>query len=149
MSENKTSLITLTHSLVETQARHQCPQHDVTGALCLVATDRVWAQLPENITNAAQVLAGTHPPAIRALPTWNMPAAHANNAANAVVSVYKEEAVRHRDFTMASSVLITALLVSVGEINRNILNGLPHAEDLHALSAPSDRHHDPQSWCRL
>ncbi len=98
------------------EARHQCPQHDITGALCLVATDLVLAQLPENITTAAQVLAGTHPPTIRARPTWDMPAAHANNAANAVVSVYKEEAVRHRGFTMASSVLTTALflLASVG-----------------------------------
>ena len=91
MSENKTSTITLTHSLAfdprthfddwledaETQARHQCPQHDATGALTLVATNLVWAQLPDNITNAAQVLAGTHPPNIRARPTWDMPAAHA------------------------------------------------------------------------
>jgi hypothetical protein len=90
MSENNTSTITLTHSLAtdprthfddwledaETQARPQCPQHDATGALCLVATDRVWAQLPDNITNAAQVLAGTHPPTIRARPTWDLPAAH-------------------------------------------------------------------------
>ncbi len=58
MSENKTSTITLTHSLAtdqrahfddwledaETQARHQCPQHDATGALTLVVTDRVWAR---------------------------------------------------------------------------------------------------------
>jgi hypothetical protein len=163
MSENKTSTITLTHSLaidprkhfedwledVETQARHQCPQHDITGALCLVATDHVWAQLPDNITNAAQVLAGTHPPTIRARPTWDMPAAHPNNAAAAVVSLYKEETARHRDFSMASSALTTALLVSVGEANRNTLKtAFPHAEDLHALSAPSDRHHDPQTWCR-
>jgi hypothetical protein len=135
MSENKTSTITLTHSLaidprkhfedwledVETQARHQCPQHDITGALCLVATDRVWAQPPDNTTNAAQVLAGTHPPTIRARPTWDMPAAHPNNAAAAVVSLYKEETARHRDFSMASSALTTALLVSVGEANRNTL----------------------------
>jgi hypothetical protein len=86
-----------------------------------VATNLVWAQLPDNITNAAQVLAGTHPPNIRAHPTWDMPAAHANNAAAAVVSLYKEEAARHRDFSMASSALTTALLVSVGETNRNIL----------------------------
>ena len=135
MSENKTSTITLTHSLaidprkhfedwledVETQARHQCPQHDITGALCLVATDHVWAQLPDNTTNATQVLAGTHPPTIRARPTWDMPAAHPNNAAAAVVSLYKEETARHRDFSMASSALTTALLVSVGEANRNTL----------------------------
>jgi hypothetical protein len=86
-----------------------------------VATDLVWVQLPENTTNAAQVLAGTHPPVIRARPTWDMPAAHANNAAAAVMSFYREEAARHRDFTMASSALTTALLVSVGETNRNVL----------------------------
>ena len=136
MSENKISTtITLTHSLaidprthfedwledVETQARHLCPQHDITGALCLVATDRVWASLPDNTTNAAQVLAGTHPRNIRARPTWDMPTAHSNSAAAAVVSLYKEEAARHRDFTIASSALATALLDSVGEVNRNIL----------------------------
>ncbi len=86
-----------------------------------MATDRVWAQLPDNITNAAQVLAGTHLPAIRARPTWDMPAAHPNNAAAAVVSIYKEEAARHRDISMVSSALTTALLVSVGETNRNLL----------------------------
>jgi hypothetical protein len=64
--------------------------------------------------------AGSHPPAIRARPTWDMPAAHANNAAAAVVSLYKEEATRHRDFSMTSRALTTALLVSVGETNRNI-----------------------------
>jgi hypothetical protein len=135
MSENKTSTMTLTHSLAtdprthfddwledaETQARNQCPQHDVTGVLCLVTTDCVWAQLPDNTINAAQVLAGTHPPAIRARPTWDMPAAHPNNTAAAVVSIYKAEAARHRDFSMASSALTTALLVSVGETNRNLL----------------------------
>ena len=136
MSENKISTtITLTHSLaidprthfedwledVETQARHLCPQHDITGALSLVATDLVWASLPDNTTNAAQVLAGTHPRTIRARPTWDMPAAHSNSAGAAVVSLYKEEAARHRDFTIASSALATALLDSVGEVNRNIL----------------------------
>ncbi len=86
-----------------------------------MATDLVWAQLPDNTTNAAQVLADTHPPNIRARPTWDMPAAHPNNAVAAVVSIYKEEAARHRDFSMASSALTTALLVSVGETNRNLL----------------------------
>jgi hypothetical protein len=43
-----------------------------------------------------------------------MLAAHPNNAAAAVVSIYKEEAARHRDFSMASSALTTALLVGVG-----------------------------------
>ena len=127
MSE-PSSTITLSHSLatdsrtnleawledVETQARHQCPQHDETGALSLVVPDRVWAMVPCNI------VAGT-PPTIRARPTWDMPQAHANNAAAAVVSIYREEATKHRDFSKASSALTTALLDSVGEANRTLL----------------------------
>ena len=62
----------------ETAAVNMCPQHDPTGALTLVASDTVWHQQPENLTNAAQVLAR---------PTWDMPTAHANNAASAVVSI--------------------------------------------------------------
>jgi hypothetical protein len=42
-----------------------------------------------------------------------MLAPHLNNAAAAVVSIYKEEAIRHRDFSMGSSALTTALLGSV------------------------------------
>ena len=127
MSELR-STITLSHSLatdprthleawledVETQARHQCPQHDITGALSLVVPDIVWAMVPCNI------VAGT-PPTIRARPTWDMPAQHANNAAAAAVSIYREEASKHRDFQKASSVLTTALLDSVGEANRTLL----------------------------
>ncbi len=77
--------------------------------------------MPGNITNPAQVLAGTHAPQFRAPPTWDIPAQHLNNAAAAVVSIYKEEAIRHRDFSMASSALTTALLASVGETNRILL----------------------------
>ena len=82
--------ITLTHSLArdsrtnletwleeaETLARNLCPQHDPTGALTLVATDQVWNDIPVNLANRAQVLAGTHPPAYRARPTWDIPAQH-------------------------------------------------------------------------
>ncbi len=50
-----------------------------------------------------------------------MPAQHANNAAAAVVSIYQEEATKHRDYSKASSVLTTALLDSVGEANRTLL----------------------------
>ena len=44
-------------------------QHDPTGALTLVATDVVWNQQPENLTNPDQVLAGTHAAVYRACPT--------------------------------------------------------------------------------
>jgi hypothetical protein len=50
-----------------------------------------------------------------------MPAVHPNNAAAAVVSIYREEATKHRDFSKASSALTTALLDSVGEANRTYL----------------------------
>jgi hypothetical protein len=50
-----------------------------------------------------------------------MPAQHANKAAAAAVSIYREDAVRHRDFSKASSALTTALLNSVGEANRTLL----------------------------
>ena len=123
--------LTLTHSLAhdsrtnlgmwleeaETVSRNLCPQHDPTGALTLVATDVVWKDFPVNLANRAQVLAGTHPPAYRARPTWDLPAQHANNAAAAVVSIYKQELVRHTDYSMAESALATALLASIGEIN--------------------------------
>ncbi len=133
MSELR-STITLSHSLatdprthleawledVETQARHQCPQHDITGALSLVVPDIVWNMVPGNITNVAAVAQGD-PPQYRARPTWDMPAVHANNAAAAVVSIYREETTKHRDYSQASSALTTALLDSVGEANRTLL----------------------------
>jgi hypothetical protein len=46
-----------------------------------------------------------------------MPAPHSNSASAAVVSIYREEATRHRDFSKASRALTTALLDSVGEAN--------------------------------
>ena len=126
--------IILTHSLandsraqlepwledVETQARNQCPQHDITGALSLVVPDEVWQIVPGNITNPVRVAAGS-PPAYRARPTWDMPAQHANNAAAAVVSIYRAEAVRHTDFSLASSNLGKALLASIGSANETHL----------------------------
>jgi hypothetical protein len=114
--------ITLTHSLAheprtnlemwleeaETDARNLCPQHDATGALTLVATDRVWHEMPGNVVNHAGVLRGD-PPQYRARPTWDLPAQHVNNAAAAAVSIYKQELTRHKDYTLAESTLATAL----------------------------------------
>jgi hypothetical protein len=93
--------ITLNHSLandsraqlepwledVETQARNQCPQHDITGALSLMVPDKVWQFLPGNITNPVRVAAGSSP-VYRARPTWDMPVQHSNSASAAVVSIY-------------------------------------------------------------
>ena len=169
--------ITLTHSLAhdsrtnletwleeaETLARNLCPQHDPTGALTLVATDQVWNDIPVNLANRAQVLAGTHPPAYRARPTWDLPNQHGNAAAAAVVSIYKQELVRHTDYSMAESALATALLASIGEINVVLLkttfpaiksyaltprqivdtmiakHGIPTSDDINKLREPLSR----------
>jgi hypothetical protein len=96
------------------------PQHDITGALSLVVPDIVWNMVPGNITNAAGVAQGD-PPRFRARPTWDMPAQHTNTAAAAVVSIYRDEVTKHRDFQKATSALTTALLDSVGEANRTLL----------------------------
>jgi hypothetical protein len=73
---------------VEMQARNQCAQHDITGALLLVATDAVWNAVPGNITNPARVLLGD-PPDYRDRPDWDMPAIHAGNATAPAVSLYR------------------------------------------------------------
>ena len=68
------------------KARSLCAQWDRTGAITLIATDAVWNAIPGNITNAAQVLAGTHAPAYRARPDFDPPAA-LDPAATAVAGV--------------------------------------------------------------
>jgi hypothetical protein len=109
----------------ETHARNLCAQHDATGALTLVASDAVWNIIPANVTTAIRIAVGDPPH--RARPTWDQPQPHANNAAGAVVSLYKMELTRHADFSMASSTLtlipalITALLASIGKKNQNHL----------------------------
>ena len=106
---------------VEIHARNLCAQWDISGALTLVATDEVWAEYPGNVTNMADVLANGDPPDIRARPTWAAPAAHADNAAAAVVAKYKEGVLKHQAFNQASSALAKALLVSIGDENQTHL----------------------------
>ena len=139
--------LTLTHSLAhdsrtnlemwleeaETVSRNLCPQHDPTGALTLVATDQVWNEMPVNLTNPVDVLNG-QPPVYRARPTWNLPAQHANNAAAAVVSIYKQELARYTEYTLAESTLATALLASIGETNVVLLKTTYPAIKTYALT---------------
>jgi hypothetical protein len=87
-------------------------QHDITGALTHVVPNAVWNQVPGNITNPARVLRGD-PPQFRPHPTWDAPVAHSNSSSAAEIAIYKEELQRHKD-----SSLTTALLDSVGEVNR-------------------------------
>jgi hypothetical protein len=105
---------------IETHARNLCAEHDVTGALTLVAADDVWKIIPANLTNAAGVAQGD-PPQYRARPTWDQPIPHANNAVAAAVSLYKLEAARYADYSRVSSALTTALLVSIGDKNTDHL----------------------------
>ncbi len=108
----------------ETAAVNLCPQHDPTGALTLVATDVVWEQQPENLTNLAQVLAGTHLAVYRARPTWTMPVTHANNAASVTVSIYQQELTRFNEYTLDSKALAKVLLDSIGPKKQVLLKTL-------------------------
>jgi hypothetical protein len=81
----------------------------------------MWAEYPGNVTNLTDVLANGDPPDIRARPTWAAPAAHADNAAAAIVAKYKEAVLKHQAFNQASSALAKALLVSIGDENQTHL----------------------------
>ncbi len=71
---------------IETHIRSLCAEHDVTGALTLVAADDVRKIIPANLANAAGVAQGD-PPQYRARPTLNQPHPHANNVAAAAISL--------------------------------------------------------------
>ena len=90
-----------------------CSTHDVTGALTLVMSDAKWNLMPINLTNPVDVANG-QPPVYRARPAYPAPAAHANNAASAVVNIHRMATAKHTDFTFASSTLTTVLLASIG-----------------------------------
>jgi hypothetical protein len=68
---------------IETHDRNIYAQHDVTGALTLVASDAVWNCIPANVTTVVRIAAGDPPH--RASPTWDQPPPHANNATAAVL----------------------------------------------------------------
>jgi hypothetical protein len=105
---------------VETHARSMCAMHDVTGALTLVMTDAKWQSIPVNPTNPIGVAAG-HAAVYRDRPDFVMPAAHANNAASAVVNLHRMATTKHNDYSFASSTLTTVLLTSIGEANEDTL----------------------------
>jgi hypothetical protein len=47
-------------------ARAECSEHDFSGALTVVATGRVYAEYPGNVTNMNDVIADGDPSNIRA-----------------------------------------------------------------------------------
>ena len=97
-----------------------CAMHDITSALTLVMTDVKWNRMPVNLTNPVDVANGQNP-VYRNRPEFDMPQAHANNAASAVVNLHRMAVQKHNDFSYASSALTTALLASIGEANEDTL----------------------------
>ena len=82
----------------------------------MVGNDDTWNTHPSVLTNAAAVLAGD-PPDYRARPDFARPAAHANHAVAAVLSLYKQALDAHVAYTVAKAALTAALLASIGTDN--------------------------------
>ena len=116
------------------KARGLCAQWDRTGAITLIATDAVWNAIPGNITNAAQVLAGTHAPAYRARPDFDPPAALDPAATAVELANWRLEMDMHFAYAMAQNALALALLDSVGPANKASLKATFHPTPLHFLT---------------
>jgi hypothetical protein len=73
----------------------------------MVGNDDTWRAHPSVLTNAAAVLAAGDPPdyRYRARPDFPRPAAHANNAIAAVLSLYKQGLDAHVSYTVAKAAL--------------------------------------------
>jgi hypothetical protein len=63
-----------------------------------------------------------------------MPNAHANNAASAIVSIYRADVTRHTDYTLASKALAKALLDSIGDKNQVLLKTLHPTLKIYSLT---------------
>jgi hypothetical protein len=92
----------------------------------MVGNDDTWNAHPSVITNAAAVLANCDPPDYRARPDFARPAAHANNAVAAVLSLYKQALDAHVAYTVAKAALTAALLASIGTDNETYLEATMH-----------------------
>jgi len=93
---------------VETHARNMCASHDILGALTLVVSDATWDLVPANLTNPVDVAAG-QPAVYRQRPNWDMPAAHAGNAASGAVNLHRMLMAKYNDFSLASSALMSEI----------------------------------------
>jgi hypothetical protein len=119
---------------VSAKARGLRVQWDLTGAITLIASDEVWNAIPGNISNPAQVLAGSHPPAYRARPDYDPPAAIDKAPTAVELSAWKLEMDMHFAYTLAQNTLSDALLASVGPVNQNLLKVEFHTTPLHFLT---------------
>jgi hypothetical protein len=116
------------------KARGLCAQWDPTGAITLIATDAVWNAIPGNLVNAAQVLAGTHPPQYRARPDFDPPVALDPAATPVELANWRLEMDMHFAYTLAQNALSLALLDSVGPANKASLKVEFHPLPLHFLT---------------
>ena len=119
---------------VMAEARRLCIQWDITGAITLVASDSVWNAVPGNITNPAQVLAGSHPPAYRPRPDYDPPVALDPAATAVELANWKLEMDMHFAYTLALNSLSLALLASVGPVNTTLLKVAYTPTPLHFLT---------------
>jgi hypothetical protein len=125
------------------RSRNMCTAHDIMGALTLVVSDVTWELIPANLTNPINVAAG-QPPVYRARPNLDMPAPHAGNAASGGVNLHRMLMSKYNGFSFASSTLNNALLLSIGEVNQNILrtsNHVPRTQVVYAHPASNCGHH--------
>jgi hypothetical protein len=83
-------------------------------------SNATWELIPANLTNSIDVAAG-QPAVYHARPNWDMPAPPAGNAASGAVNLHRMLMSKYNDFNFASSTLNTALLLSIDEVNQNIL----------------------------
>jgi hypothetical protein len=82
----------------------------------------------------AAVLANGDPPDYRARPDFPRPAAHANNAAAAALSLYKEALDAHVTYAVAKAALTAALLASIGTENETYLEATMHPVPVYSQS---------------
>jgi hypothetical protein len=134
LAENACNTLSDWYNDVCSQARNLCAPYERTGALTLVATDTTWNAYPGHITNIADVQANGDPPQYLARPTWALPAAHAGNAAAAVVSLFREELARNHAFVAATSTMAQALLASIGPDNKTFLEAQCDPDPLYSLT---------------
>ncbi len=118
LAENARTKLPDWYDDVCSQARNLCAQHELTGALTLVARDNTWNSYPGNLTNPAQVLAGTHAAAYEVRPTWALPNAPAPTASAGIFSLYRDALARKHAYAAASSTMAQALLASIGPDNK-------------------------------
>jgi hypothetical protein len=136
MAESKPSALTrsLTHNprqhleawLIETETNHFS-----FLAICAPSTT-----LPAPSPSSPRMLSGNkcrsispirldvaqdQPTVYRARFTWDLPAMHLSNASVAIVSIYRQDLQRNKDYAITESALLTVLLASIGGTNIDLL----------------------------